>query len=94
MLGHLVKVNVLDVLDVLESGNGNVDRRTDKKVWIWLGKAFLSLESRNSLVWRTDKWTKPTNEQTELHQFRKQLSYDDDLSSCHIWIQLDKAFLS
>ena len=32
MLGHPVKVNVLDVLDVLESGNRNVDRQTDKKV--------------------------------------------------------------
>ena len=25
---------------------------------------------------------KQTNEQTELHQFRKQLSYDGDLSHC------------
>ena len=39
----------------------------------------------------TDKQTdkiapisKPTNEQTELHQFRKQLSYDGDLSPCQV----------
>ena len=38
---------------VLESGNGNVDRQTDKK---------------------------RTNEQTELHQFREEPSYNGDLS--------------
>ena len=27
---------------------------------------------------------KQTNEQTELHQFRKQLSYDGDLSPCQV----------
>ena len=35
-----------------------------------------------------------TNEQTELHQFRKQLSYDGDPSPCQDEIRLDKAFLS
>ena len=30
---------------------------------------------------RTDK---RTNDQTELHQFRKQLSYDGDLSPCQV----------
>ena len=35
---------------------------------------------------RTDGWTdkKRTNEQTELHQFRKEASYDDDLCSCQV----------
>ena len=37
---------------------------------------------------------KQTNEQTELHQLRKQLSYDGDPSPCQVGIQLDKAFLS
>ena len=41
---------------------------------------------------QTDK--KWTNEWTELHQFRKHLSYDGDLSPCQVSIQLDKAFLS
>ena len=27
---------------------------------------------------------KRTNEQTELHQFRKEPSYDGDLSPCHV----------
>ena len=31
---------------------------------------------------RTDK--KRTNEQTELHQFRKEPSYDGDLSPCQV----------
>ena len=31
---------------------------------------------------QTDK--KWTNEQMELHQFRKQLSYDGDLSPCQV----------
>ena len=31
---------------------------------------------------QTDK--KWTNEQTELHQFRKEPSYDGDLSSCQV----------
>ena len=30
---------------------------------------------------RTDGWT---NEQTELHQFRKEPSYDGDLSPCQV----------
>ena len=36
---------------------------------------------------------KQTNKQTELHQFRKEPSYDGDLSPCQISIQLDKLFL-
>ena len=35
-----------------------------------------------------------TNEQTELHQFWKEPSYDGDLSPCQVWIRLDKVFLS
>ena len=41
---------------------------------------------------QTDK--KQTNEQTELHQFQKEPSYDGELSPCQIYIRLDKAFLS
>ena len=46
---------------------------------------------RKRKCWQTDKWT---NEQTELHQFQKQLSYDEDLSPCQVWIRLDKAISS
>ena len=35
-----------------------------------------------------------TNEQTELHQFRKEPSYDGDLSQCQVWIRSDKPFSS
>ena len=36
--------------------------------------------------WKRDGQThkKRTNEQTELHQFRKQLSYDGDLFPCQV----------
>ena len=47
---------------------------------------------RKRKCWRTDK--KRTNEQKELHQFRKHLSYNGDLSPCQVWIRLDKVFLS
>ena len=34
---------------------------------------------------QTDGWTdKRTNEQTEFHQFRKEPSYDGDLSPCQV----------
>ena len=40
-------------------------------------------------------WTdRQTNKQTELHQFRKEPSYDGDVCPCQVLIQLDKAFLS
>ena len=48
----------------------------------------------------TDRWMdrqtdkKRTNKQTELHQFRKESSYDGDLSPCQVLIRLDKPFLS
>ena len=41
---------------------------------------------------QTDK--KRTNEQTELHQFRKKPSYDGDLSPFKVWIWLDQPFSS
>ena len=41
---------------------------------------------------QTDK--KQTNERTELHQFRKELSYDGDLCPCQVQIRLDKLFSS
>ena len=41
---------------------------------------------------QTDK--KRTNKRTELHQFRKETSYDGDLCRCHVCIRLDKLFSS
>ena len=42
---------------------------------------------------QTDGWTdKRTNEHTEFHQFRKEPSYDGDLSPCEVWIWLVKPF--
>ena len=36
-------------------------------------------------VWKTEMLTdKQTHEQTELHQFQKQLNYDGDLSPCQV----------
>ena len=53
----------------LESGNKNVDRQTDGQ--------------KNGQ--KTDKRTeKRTNEQTELHQFRKEPSYDGDICPCQV----------
>ena len=53
----------------LESGNENVDRQTDGQ--------------KNGQ--KTDKRTeKRTNEQTELHQFRKEPSYDSDICPCQV----------
>ena len=58
----------------LESGNENVDGQMDGQ--------------KNGQ--KTNKWTeKRTNERTELHQFRKEPSYDGDLCSCEDWIWLD-----
>ena len=56
-------------------------------------QSIFELESENGNVdGETDeKWT---NERMELHQFRKKLSYDGDLSPCQVRIQLDKSFLS
>ena len=52
-----------------------------------IGKTVFELESGNENVDRlmerqTDK--KRTNEQTELHQFRKKPSYDGDLCPCQV----------
>ena len=34
---------------------------------------------------QTDRWTdKRTNEQTKLHKFQKELSYDGNLSPCQV----------
>ena len=53
----------------LEYGNKNVDTQMDGQ--------------KNGQ--KTDKRTeKRTNEQTELHQFRKEPSYDIDLSPCQV----------
>ena len=63
----------------LDSGNKNVDGQTDGQ--------------KNGQ--KMDKWTnKQTKEQTELPQFRKEPSYDGDLSPCLVLIRLDKSFLS
>ena len=50
-----------------------------------IGQTVFELESRNKNVdgqmdGQMDK--KRTNERTELHQFRKESSYDGDLSPC------------
>ena len=53
-----------------------------------IGHTVFELESGNKNVdgqmdgQKTDKIR--TNEQTELHQFRKEPSYDDDLSPCQV----------
>ena len=52
-----------------------------------IGQTVFELESGNENVDRqadrlmNKKWT---NEQTELHQFRKEPSYDDDLCPCQV----------
>ena len=46
---------------------------------VQLDKAFLSHNPETKML--TDKWT---NKLTKLHQFRKQTSYDGDLSPCHV----------
>ena len=62
-----------------------------------IGQTVFELESGNKNVdGQMDGHTneQKTNEKTEFHQFRKEPSYDDDLSPCHVSIQLDKPFLS
>ena len=63
-----------------------------------IGQTVFELESGNENVdnSRMDRQTdkKRTNEQTEFHQFRKEPSYDGDLSPCQVWIQSDKPFSS
>ena len=49
-----------------------------------IGQSIFELESGNRNVdGQTDKKTE-INKQTELHQFRQQLSYDGDLSPCQV----------
>ena len=57
-------------------------------------KPFSSTSPETEML--TDRQTdnKETNEQTEIHQFQKEPSYDGDLSPCQVWIRLDTAFLS
>ena len=68
------------------------------QVWIRLDKPFSSY-SLEMKMW-TDRWMdrqtdkERTNEQTELHQFQKEPSYDGDLPPCQVWIRLDKMFSS
>ena len=59
--------------------------------WNSIGETVFELESGNENVdgqmdgqmdGQTDK--KRTNEQTELHQFQKESTYDGDLSPCHV----------
>ena len=48
-----------------------------------IGQSVFELESGNENVdGQTDK--KPTNERTELHQFRKEPSYDGDVCLCQV----------
>ena len=62
-----------------------------------IGQTVFELESGNKNVdkqmdGQTDE--KRTNEQTEFHQFRKEPSYDGDLSPCQVCIRLVKPFWS
>ena len=58
-----------------------------------IGQTVFELESGNENVDKqTDK--KRTNEQTEFHQFRKEPSYDGDLSPCQVSIRLVTPFSS
>ena len=45
-------------------------------------KPFRVRSGNENIDGQTDK--KQTNEQTELHQFRKEPSYDGDLSPCQV----------
>ena len=49
-----------------------------------LTKAFSSYSSETEIMVNRQTDKKRTNEQTELHQFRKQPSYDGDLSPCQV----------
>ena len=51
-----------------------------------IGQTVFVLESGNEKWGQTDRQTdkKQTNERTELHQFRKELSYDGDLCPCQV----------
>ena len=49
-----------------------------------IGHSVFELESRNRNVDGQTNGQKQTNKWTELHQFRKEPSYDGDLSSCQV----------
>ena len=57
-----------------------------------IGQTVFELESGNENV--DGQMDGQTNEETELHQFRKEPSYDVDLSPCQVLIRLDKPFSS
>ena len=49
-----------------------------------IGQTIIELESGNENVDGQTNGQKRTKEQTELHQFRKEPSYDGDLSPCQV----------
>ena len=72
MLGYPLKVNVFDVLRSISLSSLNP-----------IGQTIFELESGNENVdkqmdGQTDE--KQTNERTEFHQYRKEPTYDGDLS--------------
>ena len=62
----------------LKSGNENVDGQTD-------GQMDKKRTNGQTKGWRDKKWT---NKQMELHQFRKEPSYDGDL--CPVKCEFDR----
>ena len=59
-----------------------------------IGQSVFELESGNRNVDEQTNGQKTDNERTELHQFRKEPSYDGDLCPCQVWIWMDKLFVS
>ena len=84
----------------LESGSGNFDRQTNRRnytnfernlaVMVIYASVKFEIDWTNHFRVRVRKRKcRPTdgrtkNEQTELHQFRKEPSYDCDLSPCQV----------
>ena len=60
-----------------QTKNGQINRRNYTNFDNLIGQSIL--ESGNKML------TGQTNEQMELHQFRKQPGYDGDLSSCQVF---------
>ena len=60
-----------------------------------IGQTVFELESgKGNFDGQTNGQKNWTNERTELHQCRKEPSYDGDLCPCQVLIRLDKSFLS
>ena len=59
-----------------------------------IGQSVFELESGNENVDGQTDGQKTDNEQTELHQFQKEPTYDGDVCPCQVLIRLDKVFLS